>query len=175
MKAPVSAGMSRRQALAWVGATAIGGGALLAQGGRRAARSVGVASPGGRAAELSELLAPFSEGSRVGRWKVVRLGTLTDGASSVVMQDARGATFQLDICARDDSHAAPVPPARSECFDVFLSNRGSGKTASYEQHGLAAMAIADVIRQNEARLQRDGYHTLRERLSHAYDRVRSHA
>jgi hypothetical protein len=116
-----------------------------------------------------ELLAPFGEGASIGPWKLERFLPVREGAAGILLSDASGGSFQLDICARDAAPGAPRAPAASEHFDVFLANGGEGTTPSCEQHGLAAMAVADVIRFNEARLAHGGFSTLRERLSSCDD------
>jgi hypothetical protein len=126
-------------------------------------------------ATIDAFLAPLAPGGLLGPWQVERLVELHSGAASVVLKDAAGVAFQLDICARDDAKGALVPPGRSERFDVYLANGGTGEKASFEHHGLAAMAIADVLRQNEAVLANPGYRTLRERLATAYDSVQRRA
>jgi hypothetical protein len=124
---------------------------------------------------IDVLVAPLAAGVRLGSWRVERLSELEDGAASLVLRDAAGFTFQLDVCARDHAEGALVPPGRSAHFDVYLANGGRGDTASFEHHGLAAMAVADVIRKNEATFDRTGYRTLRERLSISYGSVKRRA
>jgi hypothetical protein len=123
------------------------------------------------AADAATLVAPFSVGSSIGPWKVERLIPLRRGAAALVLSDEDGVSFQLDLCARDLSRSALRPPASSESFDVYLANGGEGETPSFEHHGLAAMAVAEVIRHNEARLSHAGFLTLRERLTAARESV----
>jgi hypothetical protein len=124
-------------------------------------------------AGVEALVAPLTAGTSLGPWKVEQLLPLTHGAASLLLSDAEGVRFQLDVCARDSNPDAPLPPARSEFFDVFLANGGKGSKSSLEHHGLAAMAIADVIRQNEQQLSRDGYSTLSERVARSPEAVRT--
>lgn len=133
------------------------------------------AAPHAETSGIEALVAPLVPGAALGAWRIERLVELEDGAASLVLLDRAGGTFQLDVCARDESEGALVPPGRSVRFDVYLANGGSGDTASFEHHGLAAMAVADVIRHNEAAFDRTGYRTLRERLSTAYDSVKRRA
>ena len=112
------------------------------------------------------LLAPLREGSRLGRWRIERVVPLTHGAVSVVLCDRAGQLFQLDVCARDLAPGAPRGPASTELFEVFLANGGDGATGTHEDHGLAAMALAELIRGNEARVDRSGFLTL---TAHAAD------
>jgi len=120
--------------------------------------------PVAEAADAASLIAPFAEGSQLGPWKIERFLPFRYGAAILLLSDEDGVSFQLDICARDTAKGAPTPPASSEWFDVFLANGGEGRLPSCEQHGLAAMAVAEVIRHNEARLTHSGFLTLRERL-----------
>jgi hypothetical protein len=114
------------------------------------------------APELS-LLAPLVAGARLGRWTVDELIPIKDGALSVVLRDAQERRFQVDICARDAAPDARRAPGHSEHFEVFLANQGDGDTSTHEDHGLAAMALADLIRANEHRVERTAFQTLRER------------
>jgi hypothetical protein len=108
-------------------------------------------------------LSPLAAGAKLGSWQVVEISELADGAISVILQDAAGRHFQLDVCARDRNHAGPRGPGETERFDVYLANSGDGQLRTHENHGLAAMAIADVVRGNEANLDAAGFLTLRER------------
>ncbi|MEZ4220102.1 MAG: hypothetical protein R3B13_04165 [Polyangiaceae bacterium] len=101
-----------------------------------------------------ELLRPLAAGSRLGAWHVQEVLPLTDGAVSVLLRDEAGSEFQLDVCARDPGASAP---GQSEHFAVFVVNRGDGAVPTHESHGLAAMALADVIRGNEAGVDRSGF------------------
>jgi hypothetical protein len=168
--------------------SALGTGAVAAvvTGAERAAAAVPAAlgpleAPGEQAAGPAsgapveppeDLLQPLQAGSALSRWTVRELGPIADGALSIVLQDGGGRSFQLDVCARDPAPDAVAPPGRSDRFDVFLANGGDGSTATLEEHGLAAMALADVIRHNEHRREHAGYWTLAERLRRAPERVR---
>jgi hypothetical protein len=117
------------------------------------------------------LLSPLVAGSRLGPWTVERVLPLVDGAVSVVLIDGSGVPFQLDVCARDASSEASSGPARSEVFEVFLANGGDGALGTHEDHGLAAMALAEVIRANEAHVPRKAFRTLAQRLAAEQARV----
>lgn len=109
------------------------------------------------------LIAPLTAGSTLGRWSIERVLPVESGAASVVVVDAEGLRFQLDICARDEAEPRSGP-AQTEHFEVFLANGGDGDTATFEEHGLAAMALAEVIRHNEAHIDRTGFVTLAARV-----------
>ncbi|HMR75189.1 MAG TPA: hypothetical protein PKD61_08755 [Polyangiaceae bacterium] len=121
------------------------------------------ASPAPTAKPVSGLLSPLAAGDALGHWRLVEVAPLTDGAVSIVLRDAAGTHFQLDVCRRDPEPGAPRGPGQTERYEVFLANSGDGTLRTRESHGLAAMAIADVIRGNEANLDASGFATLRAR------------
>lgn len=112
---------------------------------------------------IAQLLAPLVPGSTLGRWRVEALIEPIGGAASVVLADRREQRFQLDVCARDPSPLASRGPASTEHFELFLANQGDGATGTHEDHGLAAMALAELIRANEAHADKSPYLTLAER------------
>jgi len=120
--------------------------------------------------EGTALVAPLRAGARLGTWQINAISGVRHGAVTVELADASGALFCLDICARDDEAGAPEPPARSERYDIFLANEGQGADPTHEDHGLAAMALAGVVRANESTAHVEGLLTLRQRL----DRYSSH-
>jgi hypothetical protein len=164
--------VSRRAALKMIGVGAAGA-TLAKEPVARAEMEAEKPSEAGSATQPSEesaLLTPLVEGSQLGRWRVERI-VPADGALSVVVSDSEGRHFQLDVCARDLTPGAPRAPGESEHFQVFLANRGDGSTDTFEDHGLAAMALAEVIRGNEASVSRSEFVTLAERLARASARV----
>jgi hypothetical protein len=172
-----SAELSRRSLVG-----AIGAGAAIAAAGiaSRASASVAANASGAALPASSEpvemradwLVAPLVAGSSLGAWEVVEVLPLTDGALSVVMRDARGERFQLDVCARDDSPGAPRSPGASERLQIFVANVGDGARATFEDHGLAAMALAEIVRANEAGRDLTGFGTLGARATSARLHVR---
>lgn len=108
------------------------------------------------------LIAPLRAGSTLARWTVEKVLPIDGGAASVVLVDADGSRFQLDVCARDPATSGP---GRTEHFEVLLANAGDGATATFEDHGLAAMALAEVIRGNEQHVERSGFRSLSERIA----------
>lgn len=147
-------------------AAAAGVGARVAQSGAEAAEAAEPASGtpllDSTREKSEELIAPLAAGSTLGRWTIERVLPVENGAASVVVVDAAGSRFQLDICARDEQEPRNGP-AQTLHFEVFLANGGDGDTATFEDHGLAAMALADVIRHNEVRIDRAGFTTLAAR------------
>lgn len=129
------------------------------------------AAPSDRDIDGSALLAPLAAGSQLASWQLVRVSAVRHGAVTVGMREGTGAEFYLDICSRDMAAGAPVPPGRSDRFDVFVANLGDGSRPTDESHGLAAMAVAEVLRTNEHRVSIPGLLTLRERLATYSDKV----
>jgi hypothetical protein len=82
----------------------------------------------------------------------------------VQLSGVDGEKFHIDICARDEGPGAPVPPARTDLCDLFVANEGAGSDPTKEDQGLAAMALAEVIRSHEHRVDLNGLLTLAARL-----------
>lgn len=153
--------ISRRTAVTVLGASA----AALGVGSADSRPPAATDDGGTPRTRVEALLQPLTLGSAIGRWTVEELREVEDGAATLVLRDRRGELFQLDVCARDPSPSAERGPAVTEHFELFLANTGDGRTATHEDHGLAAMAIAEVIRGNEQGSGRSGYLTLAERVS----------
>src|SRR5262245_48071108 len=62
------------------------------------------------------LLSPLSEGARLLSWEIVAIEPPAMGAVRVRLRGDSGATFGIEILARDGSPIAPRPPAHSERF-----------------------------------------------------------
>ena len=124
-----------------------------------------VAAPATPDEARKDLLAPLQAGSPLGEWSVIAIGSVRAGAVSVALRDAQGVRFFVDICKRDDAPGAATPPARSDLYDLYLSNEGDGATATQENHGLATFALAEIVRSNEHSVRLDGILTRRERLA----------
>jgi hypothetical protein len=118
-----------------------------------------------------QLIAPLREGASIGSWRVQSTTEVRTGAITVNLSDEAGHTYPIDLCLRDDTPGAAVPPARTTFFDVFAANGGKGDTPTSERHGLAAMALAEVIRTNEPHITVDGVMTQRDRIRKFGDRV----
>ncbi len=159
-------------------ATAAAGAAIGSSGlsGKSAARPAAPGAPAPNAgqepvaeepelAQARTLLSPLAAGDRLDRWTIEQVLPVQGGAASVVLRDEKGQKFQLDVCARDTSASAPVAPGRSELFEVFLANSGNGSKATFENHGLAAMALAEVIRGNEQHVDRASFSTQASRVA----------
>jgi hypothetical protein len=110
------------------------------------------------------LIRPLAPGSRFGTWTLERV-VMDERGPSYLVTDERGGKFQIDVCLRDSDVSAARGPAVTERFDLFVANQGDGSTDTVEMHGLGAMALAEIIRGNEAQVDASGCHTLRERLA----------
>jgi hypothetical protein len=167
--------MPRRRMMAVMGASA----ALASAAAASAAEPKrGRAGQGRAAGDLSPpeqpccaLVAPLVAGSVLGSWRVIRTAAPRAGAVSLELEDALSRPFFLDICKRDQRRAAPTPPAFTDLYDIFVANEGNGSARTLEDHGLAAMALAEVVRANEHAVSMSGLLTLSERLRKHPDQV----
>jgi len=80
------------------------------------------------------------------RWTIVSIHELRHGAIPVVLADARGRRFQVDVLKRD---AADSAVAVAGGVALYLSNRGDGATGTLEEHGLGVMALATALRMQD--------------------------
>lgn len=158
MKTPVT----RRVALSALGASMT---ALTTASGAEASPSSASKPKLKRPDGAHPLLAPLNVGSRLGPWTVRRVDASEGEVLAVLFDDAQGATFQLDVCRRDDSAPAARAPGQSRHFSVFVANEGDGFTPTHEDHGLCAMALAEVISGNEVRVSPHTFSTLSQRTS----------
>lgn len=120
-------------------------------------------------AASTALVAPLQPGDQLDRWTVEQIHPVDNGAASVVLRDAQGQSFQLDICKRDPD--AVSGPGRTEAFEIYLANHGDGSKSTVEEHGLAAMALAEVVRGNEQRVDHSLFKTLSVRVHQDVARV----
>lgn len=96
-----------------------------------------------------DLQALLPEGLRFGRWRVVAVHPVRLGAVPVVLQSRRGERFQVDILRRDRSPRARRGLAETRSYSLFLLNRGQGDTPTREDHGLAVLWLAALLRPRE--------------------------
>jgi hypothetical protein len=111
--------------------------------------------------QVRQLLSPLRPGARLYGWTVVSIHDVHMGAIPVILQDADGRRFQVDILRKHGE--GPRAVADTEKFSVFLANSGNGLTPSNESHGLGAIALATVLTRGEKRGVPGGVMTLRER------------
>lgn len=111
--------------------------------------------------EVAHFLGEVRAGARIDRWSVEAVHPVRMGAVPIVLRTASGARFQVDVLRRDD---ATRGVAQTETLSLFLANRGDGSTATDEEQGLGAMALAEAIARSEARGARmPALLTMRER------------
>ncbi len=89
------------------------------------------------------------EGQRFGRWRVVSVLPIKLGAVPVVLESRRGERFQVDVLRRDRSTRARRGLAETREYSLFLLNRGQGDTPTQEDHGLAVLWLAALLRPRE--------------------------
>jgi len=116
---------------------------------------------------VAQLVAPLEPGAALGDWTVIELHDVMDGAASVVLANPDSTRFQVDICARDVRAEADHGPATTNHFELFVANEGDGTVATAEAQGLATMALEQIVRANEAVVDRTGYQTLAQRRTFA--------
>jgi hypothetical protein len=85
--------------------------------------------------------------ARFGTCEVLGVEKTADGAVSVRLADSGGHPFEVELLGHD-SRTPGV--ARAGSLGVYLNNKGRGSTATIEEHGLAAMALARHIARSEA-------------------------
>lgn len=110
------------------------------------------------------LLAPLAAGSRVLGWEVVAIEPLETGSIRVQLRGESQVAFAVEVMARDGSPFAARPPAETEKFGLYVSNGGDGRMPTAEEQGLAAMALAQIVARNEARVSSDGFLTQAQRI-----------
>jgi hypothetical protein len=88
---------------------------------------------------------PVAVGSRFGRWKVVAIHPVEDGALRVDVSGEDDHVFVVEILARDTSPMAPQPPAVTEGLALYVRNGGDGWLPTAEEQGLAAMTLAHAL------------------------------
>lgn len=149
--------VSRRFVMGVLGSS-VAAGPLLA----RAAEAPGVP---GKTAVAETLVAPLRPGAPLGRWVVRRVGPMALGAVTVTLAGADGHEFHVEILARDPSPRAPQPPAATARFALHVRNGGDGWLPTCEEQGLAAMALARVLLENEQAIDAAGFLTHAERIA----------
>jgi|GEM_PF-913069 hypothetical protein len=89
------------------------------------------------------------EGLRFGRWRVVSVLPVKLGAVPVVLESRQGERFQVDVLRRDRSARARRGLSETRGYSLFLFNRGQGDTPTQEDHGLAVLWLAALLRPRE--------------------------
>lgn len=115
--------------------------------------------------ELRNFLGPVTAGSQLGRWTVVALHPIRNGALPVTLSDASGETFQVDVLRRDIASDGVNGIATTQGLSVFLLNGGDGSVSTHEEWGLGAMSLAAALRERELEAQTPALLTWRERAA----------
>ena len=146
--------------------TALGSGVALAPLVARAAVSqiaTSAAAESGEPASIGELLiAPLNVGSEIAGCRVEKVCGVVQGALGLVLSDREGQLFGIEVCAYDPE--GPRGPATTSKFQLYIVNEGDGSVPTVEEHGLAAMHLAQVIRRNEDAIDASEFLSFRERL-----------
>jgi hypothetical protein len=144
--------LGRRELLGAVGVAAVALTAARTLGGLGTGRKPGRGAPGdGRSsggsveAELSK--AGVHPKACFGACEVQSVETTRGGAAVVRLADSARGSFEVLLLTHD-----PRTPgiARAGSLSVFMKNKGDGATATVEEHGLAAMALARHLGRREA-------------------------
>jgi hypothetical protein len=138
----------------------------LSAAGALVASGVGITGllTGADPAACDKLLFPLKPGSALGPWTVLKIGPRQHGAIEVELRSQDGSSFVLEILALDRSPSAAAPPGQTKHLAVHVRNRGDGASPTDENHGISAMALAEVIAANESAESAVGLLTLAERL-----------
>jgi hypothetical protein len=114
----------------------------------------------------SETPLPFGlrANEQIGRWTIVEVHAVRFGAVPVILEDSEGERFQVDVLQRDGRPDSPVGVGQTDTLAVYLSNRGDGDTATREEHGLGAIALAAALDGREAQMP-EGLLTFAERAA----------
>jgi hypothetical protein len=141
--------LGRRKFLGNVGATAAVVAAASSLGEIGGPDATTTASTVGEEAREAKALAGAGVGpkARFGTCEVLSLESTPDGAVSVRLADSAGQPFEVELLGYDP-HTPGV--ARAGSLGVYMNNRGRGTTATIEEHGLAAMALARHLARGEA-------------------------
>jgi hypothetical protein len=89
-------------------------------------------------------------GTRFGSCTLLRVDARAGGAVPMLLAGVDGRTFRVEVMRFDPDVRSPAAVARAGSLAVYLSNGGGGSTATDEEHGLGAMALADEIARREA-------------------------
>jgi len=163
-------GMSRRSLLTVV---AIAAGVLIV--GAALSRLVGHAPKPDKPFRPEEEARPASptvrayfgelvDGHRFGRWTLVHVFDVRDGAIPIVLATADGHRYQVDLLRFDP--AGPRGVADTSLVSLFVSNGGDGGTSTPEEQAQGVTSLAaELTRREQAGAKPPPLSTLTERLS----------
>lgn len=111
------------------------------------------------------LVAPLQAGAEVAHgWTLADLTPVQDGSAVVTLQNGRGHTQRIHLCANDGTPQGLVFTRR---VDLVVMNQGYGELPTDEPLGQAVAAVAHAIAANEGRVADEVFATLlphRERV-----------
>ena len=145
--------LGRRKFVAAVGVAAAGAATVTAAASAGRARAARDGLDAVEAAQVvpdrdvARFLGDVRAGARIDRWTVEAVHPVRMGAVPIVLRTESGARFQVDVLRRDETVRGI---AETETLSLFLANRGDGATATDEEQGLGAMALAEAIARSEA-------------------------
>lgn len=93
-------------------------------------------------------LGPLVPGVSIDRWRILDVRGRYLGGIAVVLTTRQGTVFQLDVLRRTEN--GPPGIADTPSLSVYLLNRGNGRTATPEEQGLGAMALARALARRES-------------------------
>ena len=82
-------------------------------------------------------------GANIGDYSVVAVHEVHHGAIPVILENANGRRFQVDVMRR--LAGSPEAPASTHALSFYLANEGNGSKKSREALGLGAMALASAV------------------------------
>jgi hypothetical protein len=89
-------------------------------------------------------------GNAVGPYQVISVGPVDRGAIAVALSTPSGVEYTVDVL-RVDPNESHVGIGAAGRVGVFLRNGGNGQTATDEEQGLGAMALAhELLRREQA-------------------------
>jgi hypothetical protein len=98
--------------------------------------------------KVTEFLGRIQPGTRFGRWRIDAIHAVWMGAVPIVLQTDDGERFQVDVLRRSTLGTPGVGNTRA--LSTFLVNQGDGALRTHEEHGLGAMALAQLLATREA-------------------------
>ena len=140
----MSTHVTRREALrAAALAPLVLGAQMASAAGNSVVSAAGRRAHGGPEVAFHNLL----PGTRVGRCRIVRVSPVVEGGVPVELAAPNGRTFHVDVLRHD---AATPGVARAGSLAVYVRNGGKGETATDEEQGLGAIALAALLAHREA-------------------------
>jgi len=147
--------LGRRKFLGTVGVTAVavaaartlGGSGGRGTGGKAARGQRKGRAPQARLVDVQLENAGVRAKARFGTCEVLGVESTPDRGVGVRLADSAGQPFEVLLLGHDRRTPGV---ARAGSLSVYMKNKGDGATATVEEHGLAAMALARHLARREA-------------------------